>query len=74
MVDPLSVSAVPPVPSVEQLLVLLAQREALIAALVGRVAELETRLGRNSRNSWKPPSSDGLAKPGPEVVAPSLGP
>ena len=68
MVDPLSVSAVPPVPSVEQLLVLLAQREALIAALVGRVAELETRLGRNSRNSWKPPSSDGLAKLAPKSL------
>ena len=64
----MSVSAVPPVPSVEQLLVLLAQREALIAALVGRVAELETRLGRNSRNSSKPPSSDGLAKPAPKSL------
>jgi len=55
MVDPL-VSAVPPAPSVEELLVVLAQRDALIAALAGRVAELEARLGKNSRNSSKPPS------------------
>ena len=73
MVDP-SVSVVPPVPSVEELLVLLAQRDALIAALAGRVAELEARLGKNSRNSSKPPSSDGLAKHATEVVAAGVGP
>jgi len=67
MVDPL-VSAVPPAPSVEELLVVLAQRDALIAALAGRVAELEARLGKNSRNSSKPPSSDGLAKPAPKSL------
>ncbi len=39
-----------------------------MAALVSRVAELETRLGRNSRNSWKPPSSGGLAKPAPKSL------
>ena len=33
------------------------------AALMGRLAELERRLGLNSSNSGKPPSSDGLAKP-----------
>ncbi len=47
---------------------LLVQRDALIAALAGRVAELETRLGKNSRNSSKPPSSDGLAKPAPKSL------
>jgi len=67
VVDP-SVSAVPPVPSVEELLVLLTQRDALIAALAGRVAELEARLGKNSWNSSKPPSSDGLAKPPPKSL------
>ncbi|HEY5187378.1 MAG TPA: DUF6444 domain-containing protein, partial [Actinomycetes bacterium] len=72
MVDP-SVSAVPPAPSVEELLVLLAQRDALIAALAGRVAELEARLGKNSRNSSKPPSSDGLAKPAPKSLRRSSG-
>src|SRR5271157_274699 len=38
-----------------------AQRE-VIAALTARVAELERRLGLNSGNSGKPPSSDGLNK------------
>src|SRR3954451_10796033 len=33
------------------------------AALLGRLAELERSLGLNSRNSGKPPSSDGLKKP-----------
>jgi transposase len=33
------------------------------AALQARVAELERRLGLNSSNSGKPPSSDGLQKP-----------
>ena len=33
------------------------------AALVARIAELERRLGLNSSNSGKPPSSDGLKKP-----------
>src|SRR5271163_1992949 len=32
-------------------------------ALTGRLAELEHRLGLNSSNSGKPPSSDGLKKP-----------
>src|ERR1700690_2260667 len=33
------------------------------AALMARLAELERRLGLNSGNSGKPPSSDGLKKP-----------
>jgi transposase len=35
----------------------------VIAALQARVVELERRLGRDSSNSSKPPSSDGLRKP-----------
>jgi transposase len=36
---------------------------ALVAALRAHIAELEHRLGLNSSNSGKPPSSDGLKKP-----------
>ncbi len=36
---------------------------ALVAALRAHIAELERRLGLNSLNSGKPPSSDGLKKP-----------
>jgi len=37
-------------------------KDALIIALMARIAELERRLGLNSSNSGKPPSSDGLKK------------
>ena len=63
-----SCSRLPDVPSVEQLLVALAERDALIVVLAGRVGELEARLGKNSQNSSKPPSSDGLAKPVPKSL------
>ncbi len=53
--------------SKDDLVALLLAREkrhaAEIAALTTRIAELERRLGLNSRNSGKPPSSDGLKKP-----------
>jgi len=38
------------------------QKDELIRQLTARVAELEARLSKNSHNSSKPPSSDGLAK------------
>ena len=41
-------------------------RDDLITLLLAqqvRIAELERRLGLNSSNSGKPPSSDGLKKP-----------
>src|SRR6266567_1469550 len=37
--------------------------QAVNQALQARVAELERRLGRDSSNSSRPPSSDGLGKP-----------
>jgi len=39
-----------------------------IAALQTQVAELQSRLNKNSRNSSKPPSSDGLSKPAPKSL------
>jgi len=50
-------------PSREELVALVAVQAAEIAALKARIAELERRLGLNSSNSGKPPSSDGLKKP-----------
>ena len=44
------------------------QSEELIAKLVKRIEELEARLNMNSRNSSKPPSSDGLNKPAPKSL------
>jgi len=40
----------------------LEQQAAQIAMLLEKVAELEARLNQNSRNSHKPPSSDGFQK------------
>src|SRR5580704_7871482 len=50
----------------ERIAALEAENAALKKALTAsnaRVAELERRLGLNSSNSGKPPSSDGLSKP-----------
>ena len=50
-------------PTREELIALVAAQAAEIAALKARIVELERRLGLNSANSSKPPSSDGLNKP-----------
>jgi transposase len=50
-------------PSREEFVALIQTLSAENAALKARVAELERRLGLNSSNSSKPPSSDGLKKP-----------
>lgn len=57
-------------PSYEQLAALVVEQAATIERLEVRVAELEgevgdlkRRLAQNSRNSSRPPSSDGLSKP-----------
>lgn len=41
---------------------------AQVSTLQARVLELEARLAQNSRNSSKPPSSDGLNKPKPKSL------
>lgn len=52
----------------EELLALVTVQAQLIKELQARVAELERQVGRNSRNSSAPPSSDGLAKPPPRSM------
>lgn len=44
-----------------------------VQALTKRITELEYRVNKNSRNSSKPPSSDGLAKPKPKSLRKSSG-
>jgi transposase len=55
-------------PSYEELLAQNAQLQAGLAAAIARIEELEARLGMTSRNSSKPPSSDGLGKPAPKSL------
>jgi len=67
--------SVPEGVSLERLLARLEELEARVAqleadntALRAENAELKRRLGMNSTNSSKPPSSDGLAKPAPKSL------
>ena len=50
-------------PSIESLLEIIEVQAAQIKLLEARIHELEQRLNKNSTNSSKPPSSDGLLKP-----------
>lgn len=52
--------------SKEELIVLIKQLCAQVSELRARVSELEAQLAKNSRNSSKPPSSDGYGKPKPK--------
>ena len=62
-------------PSYEQLVALVVAQERTIAQLQARIAEqdaeiaeLKRQLAASSRNSSKPPSSDGLDKPAPKSL------
>jgi transposase len=57
----------------EAIRTLVGELTALILHLQGRVETLEDHLGKNSRNSSKPPSSDGLQKPRPHNLRQSSG-
>jgi transposase len=46
----------------------LTQARAELAGALERIAELEARLKQTPRNSSKPPSSEGLAKPAPRSL------
>jgi len=46
---------------------------AFILSLLTRIEALEQRLGMNSTNSSKPPSSDGFAKPKPKSLREKTG-
>ena len=48
---------------ISTLLAKIADLETLVIQQAARIAELEKRLDKNSRNSSKPPSRDGLSKP-----------
>ncbi|MGH7745729.1 MAG: DUF6444 domain-containing protein [Candidatus Dormibacteria bacterium] len=58
-------------PSYEELAVVVGGQAEQIAQLEAQVAELTARLGQNSRNSSKPPSSDSpFSKPAPKSSRP----
>lgn len=58
----------PPQPSYEELLVENAQLRADLIQALAEIGELKARLGMTSKNSSKPPSSDGLIKPAPKSL------
>ena len=59
---------VPPLPSYEELLAENVQLRAGLVQALAEIEELKARLGMTSKNSSKPPSADGLAKPAPKSL------
>jgi transposase len=58
---------------VEVLLPRLQQLESLVQEQAATIQALQDQLGKNSRNSGKPPSSDGLKKPRPRSLRQKTG-
>jgi transposase len=50
----------------EQLIDIILEQREMLKALLARIEKMEAQLARNSRNSGKPPSSDGVKKPAPK--------
>ena len=48
---------------IKVLLAVIQEQSAIIKQQAEKIAELEARLNQNSRNSSKPPSSDGFKRP-----------
>jgi transposase len=64
----------PPPPSYEELAALVVELKLLVSAQAARIAELERKLGSDSHNSSRPPSSDGLRKkPAPKSLRKASG-
>jgi transposase len=59
--------------SLSALIELLLRLETEVRALRSQVKELKARLALSSRNSSKPPSTDGLAKPAPKSLRQNSG-
>lgn len=49
----------------EQLIDIILELRETVVKLAARVQQLEDQVAKNSSNSGKPPSSDGLKKPNP---------
>jgi Family of unknown function (DUF6444) len=68
------VSSTLPSPSYEELTVLVVELKLLVAVQAERIAELERQVAADSRNSSRPPSSDGLRKkPAPKSLRKATG-
>jgi transposase len=75
------VTSTPPPPSYEELAALVVELKLLVSAQAAtiaeqaeRIAELERQVAADSRNSSKPPSSDGLRKkPAPKSLRKASG-
>ena len=57
----------------EAVIVLFEAQAKIIGALEARLQALEDQIAKNSRNSSKPPSSEGLNKPAPKSRRESSG-